>query len=111
MTNPTTITAEPGLPFIDIVREFNAPASAVFRAHTDPKLFAQWLGDRPGVRHVRPPNHTFNPSDMNEFQEPARRDHFGMPRAEQDPEKEVALGNEASCDRCAGVPVPGDGRQ
>jgi uncharacterized protein YndB with AHSA1/START domain len=46
MTNPTTITAEPGLPFIDIVREFNAPAAAVFRAHTDPKLFAQWLGPR-----------------------------------------------------------------
>jgi uncharacterized protein YndB with AHSA1/START domain len=46
MTNPTTITAKPGLPFIDIVREFNAPAEAVFRAHTDPKLFAQWLGPR-----------------------------------------------------------------
>jgi uncharacterized protein YndB with AHSA1/START domain len=46
MTNPTTITAEPGLPFIDIVREFNAPVAAVFRAHTDPKLFAQWQGPR-----------------------------------------------------------------
>jgi uncharacterized protein YndB with AHSA1/START domain len=46
MTNATNITAEPGLPFLDIVREFDAPAAAVFRAHTDPKLFAQWTGPR-----------------------------------------------------------------
>jgi uncharacterized protein YndB with AHSA1/START domain len=45
-TNPTTITAEPGLPFVDIVREFDAPAAAVFRAHTDPELFARWMGPR-----------------------------------------------------------------
>ena len=44
MTHPTTITAEPGLPFIDVVREFDAPAAAVFRAHTDANLYAQWLG-------------------------------------------------------------------
>jgi uncharacterized protein YndB with AHSA1/START domain len=46
MTNPTTITAAPGLPFVDIVREFDAPVSAVFRAHTDPELFARWNGPR-----------------------------------------------------------------
>jgi uncharacterized protein YndB with AHSA1/START domain len=46
MTNPTTITAAPGLPFVDLVREFDAPVAAVFRAHTDPKLFAQWTGPR-----------------------------------------------------------------
>jgi uncharacterized protein YndB with AHSA1/START domain len=46
MTHPTTITAAPGLPFVDVVREFDAPAAAVFRAHTDPKLYAQWLGPR-----------------------------------------------------------------
>ena len=46
MTNPTTITAEPGLPFVDIVREFDAPAEVVFRAHTDPELFARWIGPR-----------------------------------------------------------------
>jgi uncharacterized protein YndB with AHSA1/START domain len=44
MTNSTTITAAPGVPFIDIVREFEAPTAAVFRAHTDPELFAQWIG-------------------------------------------------------------------
>jgi uncharacterized protein YndB with AHSA1/START domain len=44
MTNPTQITAEAGHPFVDIVREFDAPIAAVFRAHTDPELFAQWTG-------------------------------------------------------------------
>lgn len=42
----TTITALPGTPFVDIVREFAAPASAVFRAHTEPDLVRQWLGPR-----------------------------------------------------------------
>ena len=46
MTHPTTITAAPGVPFVDIVREFDAPVAAVFRAHTDPALFARWMGPR-----------------------------------------------------------------
>lgn len=40
----TKITAEPGVPFIDISREFDAPRDLVFRAHTDPDLLTQWLG-------------------------------------------------------------------
>lgn len=44
--NATTITAQPGTPFIDIVREFDAPPARVFRASTDPDLIAQWLGPR-----------------------------------------------------------------
>ena len=31
-------------PAITIVREFDAPATAVYRAHTDPDLFVQWVG-------------------------------------------------------------------
>ncbi|MET0933159.1 MAG: SRPBCC family protein [Mycetocola sp.] len=46
MTNPTTITLPEGLPFIEIVREFDAPVEAVFRAHTDPELVKNWLGPR-----------------------------------------------------------------
>ena len=46
MTHATTITADPGLPFVDIVREFDAPAAAVFRAHTEAELLAQWNGPR-----------------------------------------------------------------
>jgi uncharacterized protein YndB with AHSA1/START domain len=45
-TQTSTVTAEPGLPFVDVVREFDAPADRVFRAHTDPALFAQWIGPR-----------------------------------------------------------------
>jgi uncharacterized protein YndB with AHSA1/START domain len=40
----TRITAEPGLPFIDIEREFAAPRDLLFRAHVDPELLVQWLG-------------------------------------------------------------------
>ncbi|MEU5260500.1 SRPBCC family protein [Amycolatopsis sp. NPDC021455] len=40
----TTITAQPGTPFIEISREFAAPPSAVLRAHTDPDLIVRWLG-------------------------------------------------------------------
>jgi uncharacterized protein YndB with AHSA1/START domain len=43
-TNPVTISAPEGLPFIDIEREFDAPVAAVFNAHRDPELVRQWLG-------------------------------------------------------------------
>jgi uncharacterized protein YndB with AHSA1/START domain len=42
----TQITAEPGTPFIDITREFDAPRDAVFRAYTEPELLMEWLGPR-----------------------------------------------------------------
>jgi uncharacterized protein YndB with AHSA1/START domain len=44
MTNPVTITAPEGVPFIDIEREFDAPVAAVFRAHAEPDLLKQWMG-------------------------------------------------------------------
>lgn len=44
--NPTTITAQPGTPFVDLVREFDATPEQVFRAATDPAFVAQWLGPR-----------------------------------------------------------------
>ncbi|MDA8237394.1 MAG: SRPBCC family protein [Chloroflexi bacterium] len=40
----TRIIAEPGLPFIDIEREFDAPRELLFRAHVEPELLVQWLG-------------------------------------------------------------------
>jgi uncharacterized protein YndB with AHSA1/START domain len=42
--NRTTITAEPGKQELFVTREFDAPRELVFRAHTDPDLFVQWLG-------------------------------------------------------------------
>jgi uncharacterized protein YndB with AHSA1/START domain len=42
----TRITAAPGLPYIEITREFAATRDLLFRAHTDPELMVQWLGPR-----------------------------------------------------------------
>jgi len=44
--NKTTITVEPGKQELFITREFDAPRELVFKAHTDPKLYSQWLGPR-----------------------------------------------------------------
>ena len=46
---PTTnreaeIAIDDNTPLITIVREFDAPATAVFRAHAEPDLFVQWVG-------------------------------------------------------------------
>jgi uncharacterized protein YndB with AHSA1/START domain len=42
----TTISVDPDVPLVRIVREFDAPPSKVFRAHVDPDLVVQWLGPR-----------------------------------------------------------------
>ncbi|MGW7532401.1 SRPBCC domain-containing protein [Amycolatopsis sp. NPDC054798] len=44
--NPTTVTAQPGSPFIEVVREFDATPAQLFRAYTDPDLITRWLGPR-----------------------------------------------------------------
>ena len=45
-TRETQIVANPDVPLVRITREFDAPPSRVFRAHTDPELLVQWLGPR-----------------------------------------------------------------
>jgi uncharacterized protein YndB with AHSA1/START domain len=45
-THETEIVAEPDLPLVRITREFHAPPSKVFRAHTYPDLVVPWLGPR-----------------------------------------------------------------
>ncbi|AWB87705.1 SRPBCC family protein [Mycetocola zhujimingii] len=52
MTNPTTITVPDGVPFIEIVREFDAPLEAVYRAHIERELVMQWLGPRGYVMDI-----------------------------------------------------------
>lgn len=48
--NPTSnryqvsIEADPALPIIRITRDFEATPVQVMRAHTDPELFARWVG-------------------------------------------------------------------
>jgi len=44
--NATQIVAQSGLPFIDMVREFDAPVEALYTAYSDPELVTRWLGPR-----------------------------------------------------------------
>ena len=43
-THETQIIADPTVPAIRLIREFDAPPTRVFRAHADPELYAQWCG-------------------------------------------------------------------
>jgi uncharacterized protein YndB with AHSA1/START domain len=71
----TQIKAEPGVPFIDTAREFDAPRDLLFRAHTDPELLVQWLGpdrfvmtvDRWDVRDGGAWRYTHRDADGNEY--------------------------------------------
>lgn len=40
----TAIEADPALPIIRMTRDFAATPEQLFRAHTDPELFARWVG-------------------------------------------------------------------
>jgi len=39
-----TIEADPKLPIIRVTRDFDATPAQLIRAHTDPALFARWVG-------------------------------------------------------------------
>jgi uncharacterized protein YndB with AHSA1/START domain len=45
-THETEITVDPKVPLVRITREFDASPEKVFRAHTDPDLYSQWIGPR-----------------------------------------------------------------
>ena len=51
-THETEIIVDPKVPLVRIIREFDAPPHKVFRAHTDPALYAQWNGPRGTTMHV-----------------------------------------------------------
>jgi uncharacterized protein YndB with AHSA1/START domain len=40
----TTIEADPKVPVIRMSRDFDGTPEQLFRAHTDPALYAQWIG-------------------------------------------------------------------
>jgi len=44
MSNPLTVTAPEGLPFVEFERDLDAPVANVFRAYKEPELVEQWLG-------------------------------------------------------------------
>ena len=43
-TMTTAIEADPTVPIIRLTRDFEATAAQLYRAHTDPDLFARWVG-------------------------------------------------------------------
>jgi uncharacterized protein YndB with AHSA1/START domain len=43
-TSTARIEADPGVPLIRITRDFRATPAQLIKAHTDPKLFARWVG-------------------------------------------------------------------
>ena len=45
-TRETRIEADPNLPTIRIIRDFDAPPDKVFRAWIEPELVVQWLGPK-----------------------------------------------------------------
>ncbi len=45
-TPGTLIEADPNIPTVRIVREFDAPVELVYRAHVEPALVQQWMGPR-----------------------------------------------------------------
>jgi uncharacterized protein YndB with AHSA1/START domain len=67
MSNATyseaAIEADPTVPAIHIYRDFDATPEQLFRAHTNPELFARWIG--PGSR--RPTLTHWDPTDGGSF--------------------------------------------
>lgn len=51
-TNQTRIECDPRVPLVRITREFDAPVTNVFRAHTDPEVFTLWNGPRDTVMRI-----------------------------------------------------------
>jgi uncharacterized protein YndB with AHSA1/START domain len=45
-TREATIEADPNVPTIRIIRDFDAPPDRVFRAWIDPELVVKWLGPK-----------------------------------------------------------------
>lgn len=46
------ITPDPTVPAIHITRDFRATPAQLMRAHTDPELFARWVGPRETVTRI-----------------------------------------------------------
>ena len=49
----TQIEADPDLPTVRIIRDFDASPDRVYRAWTDPELVTQWLGPRRLIHKLR----------------------------------------------------------
>lgn len=65
-----SIEADQSVPAIHITRDFRATPAQLFRAHTDPELFARWVGPNGMDTEVR----TWEARDGGEWRYVARRD-------------------------------------
>ena len=52
MFTTAAIEADPKLPIIRITRDFTATPQQLYRAHTDPDLFARWIGPDAGTARI-----------------------------------------------------------
>jgi uncharacterized protein YndB with AHSA1/START domain len=43
---PVSIEADPTVPMIHLTRDFDATPAELLQAHTDPELFARWIGPK-----------------------------------------------------------------
>ncbi|GAA0477093.1 activator of HSP90 ATPase [Paractinoplanes deccanensis] len=50
--NEARIEADKDLPIVRITRDFAATPEQLYRAHTDPELFAQWVGPEAMTVHI-----------------------------------------------------------
>ena len=70
LVTQATIEADPTVPAIRLTRDFRATPAQLVRAHTDPDLFARWIGpDRMDTEIVR-----WDARDGGEWRYVARRD-------------------------------------
>jgi uncharacterized protein YndB with AHSA1/START domain len=63
MTNPTTITANPGELWLDVDRVVDAPIDQVFAAYTEADVISKWLGPRGYTMELT----AFDPRDGGEW--------------------------------------------
>lgn len=88
MANKTIVTAEPNKQELFITREFDAPRELVFRAHTDPELYVQWIGPKELTTTVQ----KFDMVDGGSYRYTAERDghkyaFFGVTHEAKAPER------------------------
>lgn len=90
MANKTVVTAEPNKQELFITREFDAPRDLVFRAHTDPELYVQWVGPKDLTMTIQ----KFDMQDGGSYQYTHERDghkyrFFGVSHEVHAPERIV----------------------
>ena len=77
MERAAIITAKPGKQEIFITREFNAPREVVFKALTDPEIYAKWIGPR-GLKTILEKFEPVNGGSWRYIQKDAEGNEFAF---------------------------------